>query len=63
MGQTCQIVCTKQKLGGLYCVLHTFALDLNSCRHIYMAILQPSLEYGCEICNTNKYSYVQVSKS
>ena len=48
------IICNKQKLGGLYHVLHNFALDLRTRRHIFMAVLQPSLEYGCEVWNANK---------
>ena len=44
----------KQKLGGLYRVLHNFALDLRTHRHMFMAVLRPSLEYGCEVWNTNK---------
>ena len=43
------VVCNRQKLGGLYRVLYNFALDLTTCRHIFMAMLQPSLEYGCEL--------------
>ena len=43
------ITCNKQKLGGLYGVLHNFALDLRTRRHIFMAVLRPSLEYGCEV--------------
>ena len=48
------IIRNRQKLGGLYRVLHNFALDLKNRRHIYMALLRPSLEYGCEVWNTNK---------
>ena len=44
----------RQKLGGLYRILHNFALDLRTCRHILMAVLRRSLEYGCEVWNTNK---------
>ena len=44
----------KQKLGSLYRVLHNFALDLKTRRHIFMAVLRPSLEYGCEVWNTTK---------
>ena len=44
----------RQKLGGMYRVLHNFALDLRTRRHILMAVLRPSLEYGCEVWNTNK---------
>ena len=44
----------KQKLGSLYQVLHNFALDLRTRRHIYMAVSRPSLEYGCEVLTTNK---------
>ena len=42
------VVHNKQKWGGLYQVLHNFALDLKTCRHILMGVLRPSLEYGCE---------------
>ena len=48
------IVRNKQKLGGLYRVLCNFALDLITCRHILMAVLRPSLEYGCDVWNANK---------
>ena len=48
------IVCNMQKLAGLYWVLHNFALDLRICRHILMAGVRPSLEYGCEVWKTNK---------
>ena len=48
------IVRNRQKLGGLYRVLHNFALDLRTRRHILMAVLRPSLEYGCEVWNANK---------
>ena len=48
------IVCDRQKLGGLYRVLHNFALDLRTHKHILMAVLRHSLEYGCEVWNTNK---------
>ena len=48
------IIRNRQKLGGLYRVLHNFALDLTTRRHILMAVLRPSLEYGCEVWNTNK---------
>ena len=44
----------RQKLGGMYRVLHNFALDLRTRRHILMAVLRPSLEYGCEVWNANK---------
>ena len=44
----------KQKLGALYRVLHHFALDIRTHTHILMAVLRPSLEYGCEVWNTNK---------
>ena len=44
----------RQKLGGLYRVLHNFSLDLRNRRHILMAVLRPSLEYGCEVWNANK---------
>ena len=44
----------RQKLGGLYRVLHNFALDLRTHRHILMAVLRPSLEYGCKVRNVNK---------
>ena len=39
----------RQEEGGLYKVLHNFALDLTTRRHILMAVLGPSLEYGCEV--------------
>ena len=50
------IVCNEQKLGGLYWVLHNFTIVLRTYRHIFIAELQPiaSLEYGCEMWNTNK---------
>ena len=48
------IMCNKQTFGSLYQVLHNFALDLSTCRHISRAVLRPSLEYGCEVWNTNK---------
>ena len=48
------LIRNRQKLGGLYRVLHNFALDLKTRRHIFMAVLRPSLEYGCEVWNTNK---------
>ena len=48
------IMRNRQKLGGMYRVLHNFALDLRTHRHILMAVLQPSLEYGCEVWNTIK---------
>ena len=41
------IIRNRQKLGSLYRVLHNFALDLRTRRHILMAVLRPSLEYGC----------------
>ena len=44
----------RQKLGGLYKVLHNFAMDLRTCRHILMAVLRPSLEYSCEVWSANK---------
>ena len=44
----------RKKLGGPYRVLHNFSLDLRTRRHILMAVLRPSLEYGCEVWNTNK---------
>ena len=48
------IIYNKQKFGELYCVLQGFAVNLKSHRHIYMAMLQPSLGKGCEVWNTNK---------
>ena len=48
------IVHNRQKLGGLYRVLHNFSLDLRTRRHILMAVLRPSWEYGCEVWNANK---------
>ena len=48
------IMRNRQKLGGLYRVLHNFSLDLRTHRHILMAVLRPSLEYGCEVWNPNK---------
>ena len=33
------IIHIKQKLGGLYRVLHNFALDLRTHRHVFMAVL------------------------
>ena len=44
----------RQKLSGMYRILHNFDLDLRTRRHILMAVLRPSLEYGCEVWNTNK---------
>ena len=38
----------------MYRVLHNFALDLRTRRHLLMAVLRPSLENGCEVWNTNK---------
>ena len=35
-------------------ILHDFTLDLRTHRHIFMAVLQPSLEYGCKVWTTNK---------
>ena len=49
------IVHNRQKLGGLYRVLHNFALDSRPHRHILMAVLQSSLEYDCEVWYINKY--------
>ena len=49
-----QCVCNKQKLGGLYEILHNFAFDLKTRRHILMAVLRPSWEYHCEVWNTNE---------
>ena len=43
------VVHNKQKLGGLYQVLHNSVLHLRSYWHILMAMLQPSLEYSCEV--------------
>ena len=43
----------RKKLGGLYGVLHDFASDLRTLRHILMAVLRPSLEHGCEVRNAN----------
>ena len=34
--------------------MHNIALALRTHRHVLMAVLRPSLEYGCEVCNTNK---------
>ena len=48
------IMHNRQKLGGMYRVLHSFALDLRTRRHILMAVLRPSLEYGREVWNANK---------
>ena len=45
----------REKVGGLYKVLHNFALDLTTCRHILTAVLRPSLEYGCEVWSANKW--------
>ena len=44
----------RKKLGGLYRVLHKFSLDLRTRRHILMAVLRRSLEYGSEVWNANK---------
>ena len=38
---------------GLYRGLHNFLFDWRYCRHI-LAVLQPTMEYGCEAWNTNK---------
>ena len=43
------VVGYKQKLGGFYRGLRNFALDLRTCRHIVMAVLRPSSDYGCEV--------------
>ena len=48
------LIHNRQKLIGLYCVLHNFASEFKNCTHIYMAMLRPSLEYDCEVWNTNK---------
>ena len=39
----------------MYKVLHNFAVDLRTRTHILMAVLQPSLEYDCEVWNANKF--------
>ena len=44
----------RQKLGCLFFVLHNFGLDLRTRKQIFMALLQSSLEYGCEVWNANK---------
>ena len=53
MGQTYKIInhmYNKQKLGGLYRVLHNFALDFAKIVHMYTwACCDTSLEYGCEV--------------
>ena len=48
-------MCDKQNLGSLYRVLHNLALNLRTHRYIFIAVLQPNLEYGYEVWNTNKY--------
>ena len=48
------MICNKQKLGGLYQILHNYALDLQTCKHIFMAILRPGWEYVCEVWGVNK---------
>ena len=48
------VIRNKQRFGALYWVLHNFALDWRIRRHILMAVLPPSLEYGCQAWNTNK---------
>ena len=45
----------RQKLGGLYRVLHNYSLDLRTGRDILMAVLGPSLEYDCEVWNASKF--------
>ena len=48
------MVHSRWKLGGLYQVLHGFALDMGTRRHSPIVVLNLSLEYGCsEVCNTN----------
>ena len=47
-------VSNEQELGGFYQVLHNFDLDLRTHGHILKAVLQHSLECGCEVWNTNK---------
>ena len=37
----------KLRARGLYRGLHNFSFDLRTHRHILMAVLRPSLEYGC----------------
>ena len=44
----------REKLGGLYRVVHNLALDLRTRRDILMAVVQPSLKYDCEVWNSNK---------
>ena len=34
--------------------MHNFVLDLRTRRHIIMTVLRPTLEYDCEVWNTNK---------
>ena len=48
------VIHNKQELNGLYWVLHNFAVDYRTHRHVLMALLQPSLKYGYEMWNTNK---------
>ena len=48
------ITCNRRKPSGFYRALYNFSLDLRTQRHILMAVLQPSLEYGCEVWNANK---------
>ena len=48
------VVHNRRKLGGVCRVLHCFASDLKICGHIFMAVLQASLEYGCDMWKNNK---------
>ena len=48
------VVCKKQKIGNWFRNLHNFAFDLRTHRHVLMAVLWPSLAYGCEVWYANK---------
>ena len=48
------VVSGRQKLGALYRILHNYALDISSRKHVFMSILRPSLEYACEVWTVNK---------
>ena len=49
------IMRNRQKLGGVNWILHNFALDLRTSRHILMAVLWPSLEFGWVVWKTSKH--------
>ena len=54
------VVCNRQMLGGLYHILHNLALDLRTRRHILVAVLGPSLKYGCKVWNTNQCQAIKL---